>query len=127
MIFNSPKEAIQFISEAQELSFEESFGLANFCSKLGDSAENERIARDIVIRVLDKWYAIPEATRDVWNALIESVGLFPYIDVESDELSLSSSLCHEFHKSPFLENIYLHREQQILSLAIQSQQSVVVS
>ncbi|MFL6374284.1 MAG: helicase-related protein [Pyrinomonadaceae bacterium] len=125
MNFENGSDAISFINAATELSLDESFDLAVLCTKLSDTRPGEKVAREIVIRVLDKWSALPEETRPIWNDLTESVGLYPYM--ESRGLDVGSALRHEAHKSPYLSDIYLHREQQTLSMGLQSKESIVVS
>jgi hypothetical protein len=78
-----------------------------------------------LIRVLDAWDKLDRNTWPLWNDLVDAAGLFPYIN---SSLSKGSSLLrYEFHKSPFLPNIYLHEEQNLISLELQSQKSVVLS
>lgn len=42
-------------------------------------------------------------------------------------MSISALLRYEYHKSPFLKGVYLHEEQQQLSVELQSKRSLVVS
>lgn len=125
MTFTDIDQAISFIANATEINYDESFGLSQFCSTLLSEKEKENQARDLVIRVRDAWDRIPENTKPIWNAMIDAAGLYPYIDPEM--LSQSGLLRYEYHKSPFLEDVYLHEEQQKLSIELQSQRSVVLS
>ncbi|MFD1628936.1 helicase-related protein [Pseudopedobacter beijingensis] len=125
MIFTDIYRAIKFLSDAKELSYDDSFALSRFCSTQLSNKETESGARDLVIRVRDAWDKIPETTKPIWNSLTEAVGLYPYLDHE--ELSISSLLKYEYHKSPYLDGVYLHEEQQRLSVELQSRRSVVVS
>jgi len=125
MIFPDIDTAINFISTSAKINYDESFDLAVYCSKLQRINEHHKDARDIVIRVRDRWDVIPENTKIIWNDLTEAAGLYPYVDPEN--LSKSALLRYEYHKSPFLKNIYLHEEQLELSIALQNKQSVVLS
>ncbi len=125
MTFTDVHTAISFISDSAQINYEESFELSQFCSVLLSNKEEENHGRDIVIRILDVWEKIPETTKPIWNSLTEAAGLYPYVNPE--QLSESALLRYEYHKSPHLRTIYLHEEQQKLSIELQSKRSVVVS
>jgi late competence protein required for DNA uptake (superfamily II DNA/RNA helicase) len=125
MTFPDINSAISFISDSTQIGYEDSFDLSTYCSNLLSNKEEENHGRDIVIRVRDAWDKIPESTKPIWNTLTEAAGLYPYVDPE--KLSRSASIRYEYHKSPFLENVYLHEEQQTISIELQSKRSVVVS
>ncbi len=121
--FNNYNDAVNYIKESEVIKYKDSFALAKFCAEL--LREDESFGRDIVIRILDAWDKVAKETYPIWNDLTESAGLYPY--VEPKLLSESSLIRYEFHKSPFLENIYLHEEQLEISLGLLSKKSVVVS
>lgn len=123
MSFESYIQAAEFLAKRTEISIEDSFDLSKYCTFL--LRNNEKEGRDIVIRVHDNWKNIPESTKHIWNDITESAGLYPYVNPEL--LSKSALLRYEYHKSPFLEGVYLHEEQQHLSVELQSKRSVVVS
>lgn len=121
--FDKYKEAIEFIKNSEQISYEESFALSKFCAFL--LRNDEHLGRDIVIRIQDAWLKISDKTHQIWNDLTESAGLYPY--VEPEKLSESALLRYEYHKSPFLDGIYLHEEQLSISIDLQSNKSIVVS
>ena len=125
MNFLDIKNAVSFLSNTSEITYDDSFELSRFCSILLSNKESENQGRDIVIRVLDAWDKIPENTKQIWNQLTEAAGLYPYVDPLY--LSESAALRYEYHKSPFLKDVYLHAEQQELSIELQNKRSVVVS
>lgn len=125
MIFQEPRQAVRFLADAKEIGYDDSFDLSVYCSKLLRSKEDESHGRDIIIRVRDKWQQIPEHTKPIWNDLTEAAGLYPYVNPAN--LSKSALLRYEYHKSPYLENVYLHEEQQLLSIELRSNKAVVVS
>jgi hypothetical protein len=125
MTFQTTTDAIKFISESKFIDYDESFDLSKFCSQLLRNKEEERFGRDIVIRVRDAWSKLQENTKPIWNDLTEAAGLYPYIDTEN--LSTSALLRYEYHKSPFIKDVFLHEEQQHLSVELQSRKAVVVS
>jgi len=125
MTYTDVNTAISFVSNAVNISYNESFELSQFCSHLLANKESEIQGRDLVIRMRDVWDKIPESTKPIWNSLTESSGLYPYVN--PGELSQSAQLRYEYHKSPFLKDVYLHEEQLILSIALQNKNSVVVS
>lgn len=125
MTFENLTTAISFVRDSEQINYDDSFALSQFCSKLLSRKEEESGARDLVIRVCDAWDKIPKGTRPIWNSLIEAAGLYPYVN---SELLLESALLrYEYHKSSHLSGIYLHEEQQKLSLELLSGHSVVVS
>lgn len=123
MIINSYTAAINLLKREDIVSYEESFALSKYCSFLLRTQEKE--GRDIVIRVLDNWNKIPDETKNIWNDITESAGLYPYVNPSF--LSKSALLRYEYHRSPYLTDVYLHEEQQQLSIELQSKRSVVVS
>ena len=125
MTFTDINSAILFISNAAVINYDESFALSQFCSILLEGKESESEGRDLVIRVRDAWDKIPENTKPIWNMLTEASGLYPYVDPE--DLSQSALVRYEYHKSPFLKDVYLHEQQQILSIELHNKRSVVVS
>lgn len=125
MTFSDINSAISFLSTSTEITHDASFDLSIFCSRLLASKEDENHGRDLVIRVRDAWDKIPENTKPIWNQLTESAGLYPYVD--HSQLPTTATIRYEYHKSPFLQDVYLHQEQQILSLELLSKRSVVVS
>ncbi|QNF33929.1 DEAD/DEAH box helicase [Adhaeribacter swui] len=125
MTFNDSISAISFLNNTDLIGFENSFYLSKLCSSLLKSKDHEKIARDIIIRVLDVWDKVDDSTKPIWNDLIEAAGLYPYVD--SEFLSRSAQIRYEYHKSPFIQDIYLHSEQQELSIALQNKNSIVVS
>lgn len=125
MTFTDIKAAISFLNHSSEIAYDDSFDLSKYCSMLLASKEEENQGRDIVIRVRDAWDKIPENTKPIWNQLTEAAGLYPYVD--PTQLSKSAAIRYEYHKSLFLQDVYLHEEQQTLSIELQSKRSVVVS
>lgn len=125
MNFNNTKSAVLFLSNTSEITYDDSFELSRFCSVLLSNKDTENQGRDIVIRVLDAWDKIPENTKPIWNQLTEAAGLYPYVD--PSHLPESAALRYEYHRSPFLQDVYLHAEQQELSIELQNKRSVVVS
>ncbi|MCX7554000.1 helicase-related protein [Marinicella sp. S1101] len=123
MSFESYTQAVDFLSQNTEISTEDSFDLSKYCSFL--LRNNEIEGRDLVIRIHDSWDFLPEHTKPIWNDITESAGLYPY--VKPKYLSKSGLLRFEYHKSPFLDGVYLHEEQQQLSVELQSKRSLVVS
>lgn len=108
MTFTDVTTAITFLNNSSEIAYEDSFELSRYCSILLSNREEENHGRDIVIRVRNAWEKIPENTKPIWNQLTESAGLYPYVD--PDQLSESAALRYEYHKSPFLQDVYLHEE-----------------
>jgi late competence protein required for DNA uptake (superfamily II DNA/RNA helicase) len=125
MTFNNTPETIDFIQRATTISYEDSFSISQYCSKLLRTKSEEKFGRDIVIRVLDAWSKIDDNTKPLWNDLVEASGLYPYVNPNT--LSASALLRLEYHRSPYLPEIYLHGEQQELSVDLLSQKSLVVS
>ena len=123
MSFTSYDQAVEFLSRKTNITVEDSFDLSKFCTYLLRNSEKE--GRDLAIRVQDNWEFIPEQTYILWNDITESAGLYPYVN--PNLLSKSSLLRYEYHKSPHLDDVYLHEEQQQLSIELQSKRSVVVS
>ncbi len=121
--FSKYEDAVKYIHDSEKIDYEASFALSKYCAFL--LRNDEHLGRDIVIRILDSWSKLCDKTYHIWNDLTESAGLYPY--VEPDSLSESALLRYEYHKSPFLNDIFLHAEQLSISLDLQSNKSVVVS
>lgn len=125
MNFENYNTAVHFISHAQQISLEDSFGLSKYCSSLLRKKASEKAGRDILIRILDVMEKVDERTSDLWNDLTEAAGLYPYMS--TGKMSRSGILRYECHKSPHLEDVYLHAEQQQVALDLFEKKSVVIS
>lgn len=113
------------LSSGNKLTLAESFELARTCATLLNHEEREAIARDLIIRALEFRTQLPEATRELWNDLVAAAGLHPY--VEPDAMTTPEALRHEYHRSTFLGDYYLHREQQELSALLLEGRSLILS
>ena len=118
-------KAIDLLASSERLDFENSFELARTCSQLLADPNNENNGRDLAIRVLEQLDSISENTHTMWNDIVESAGLYPY--VRHDILSSSAAIRKEYHKSQFLDDYYLHSEQQYYSALLQGKKSLVLS
>ena len=123
MSFNDYEQTIEFIDSKPAFNFEESFALLSYANSI--YLEKEHDGRDIIIRLLDKWDGVHENCKQFFNDLIETYGLYPYVDAKL--LTGSSFLRYELHKSPYLKDVYLHEEQFKISTALQSDKSIVLS
>ncbi len=120
-------EIKDYISKEKFIDFENSFKLSNICSRLLRDKLRESSGRDIVIRMLDacQQKRVEPATYGVWNDLTEAAGLYPYADCR--HLKGSASIRFEFHKSPYLNDVYFHEEQLDISLNLMDGKAVVLS
>ena len=108
------------------ISFDRSFELVRLCSKLIQTEETRFLGREIVIRALDALEKIDKKTHDMWYDLVESCGLYPYL-VDKFNDTGAGLLRFEFHKSKYLEKTYLHEEQMMLSIELDSSKSIIIS
>ena len=127
MTIKNYDEARLLLGQNQLIDCETSFALAKLCSVLLRSKLNEHLGRDIAIRIKDTIAndLIEKTTLSLWNDVLVSAGLYPYVIPEL--LDKSSLLNYEYYKSPYLENVYLHQEQQQLSIDLRSGKAVIVS
>jgi len=123
MIYTNYESALKYIGSKDRFDFEESFQILSFINRLYSSDIHD--GRDLIIRLLEKDSCIDSRCTELLNDIIESYGLYPYIDDQL--LKGSSSLRYEMHKSPYLKNVFLHEEQFEISTALQSDKSVVLS
>lgn len=124
MSIDSFKEAVTILQGDETISFSDSFDLAAWCSS--NLANGNSIqARDLVIRAIDNRERLDPQTLSVWYDVVESAGLHPYLD--GNNLSGSSRIRWEYHRSAFLPDIVFHEEQLPISLDLLSGNSVVVS
>lgn len=123
-MIQSYEEAQELLSTNEGISFENSFNLSNYCSRLL-TTNDSGIGRDLLISIIDKLDYIDQNTYPIWNDLLSAYGLYPYINTEL--LGDSNTLRFEFHKSKFLENVYFHEEQLKIANDLLSKKSVVLS
>lgn len=114
---------------------EESIGfpLIQSCSQLlaeGDSESLSQVEK-IVIHILDKWEKIADDLKPIWSDIIEAVGYYPYLERCTEQgikvTSLSEKIRQQYHKSHYIEGVYMHSEQKKISDIIFSGRNVVVS
>lgn len=105
------------------LSHQDSFALANLCSRL--LRHDPKDGRDLLIRALDIWTLIPQNNKVIWNDLAEASGLYPYVKPEL--LSRSALIRYEYHCSNVLPGYVLHEEQMDISQELGNSKSVVIT
>ncbi len=104
---------------------ENTFQLLKNVSAIVSNNENSPVAREMVLRILDRRNEIPEYNLII-DGLAREVGLFPYVD--SDELDLSDRLAYEYHKPLSLQDdIVFHREQAHIYRRLLAGDSVILS
>jgi hypothetical protein len=118
-------DASKFVSTSGSLSYDDSFQIAKRCAIGLRSSATEHAARELVIRVLDSWPKIPKSTHLLWNDIVETAGLYPYL--RRNWLGDAAAIRCEFHKSSHLPEVYFHEEQNQLSFQLLSGGSVVLS
>lgn len=122
---------LETIDSTDTIDIETSFQYAKICSiALADKDASAYVyAERIVIHILNRWDSVPDETKPIWGDLAESVGFYPYI--QRNESMVSDSMSEEmrlmFHKSKYIPNVYMHRNQKELSEMIFSGQNVIVS
>lgn len=116
-------KALDILKDSKSFDFNTSYELASICNKLYPEYEHE--GRDVIIRLLDRINEIDESVQVMLNDIVEMYGLYPYID--DSTLKGNALIRYEYHRSPFLENVFLHEEQFDISTALQSEKSVVLS
>lgn len=123
MSLDNYQDAIKYIGSKSQFTFEESYEILSFINRTYSS--NVHDGRDLIIRLLERGNCIEVQCMELLNDIIQSYGLYPYIDEKI--LKGSSSLRYELHKSPYLKGVFLHEEQFEISTALQSDKSVVLS
>lgn len=124
-------EILKTIDTADTIDIETSFQYAKLCS-IALASNDISVYKDverIVIHILNKWNSLADETKPIWGDIAESVGFYPYTqrdaamgsDVLSDEMRLM------YHKSRYMPNVYMHKNQKELSNLIFSGQNVIVS
>ena len=74
-------DCISRIDDGQALSYDESFEIASYCSRLlSGSSEEIADVRRIAIHILNSWENIPEETYPIWTDIMETIGFYPYIE-----------------------------------------------
>ncbi len=125
MNISKPADIINNFMQSGHLDFKNSINLAKLCSIYLAHEDTEPTGREIIIRVLDAWDKLDRSTHFLWNDIVEASGLYPY--VIPTQIQGSSQLRYEFHRSKHLRDVYLHREQNDISLDLLSKKSIVVS
>ncbi|HEX7964896.1 MAG TPA: DEAD/DEAH box helicase [Gammaproteobacteria bacterium] len=111
------------LSEAQ-INSDTSFEIARLCANNLRGA-NQHFAREIVIRILDKYHLVPADTKELWASVIAAAGLFPYLKKSGE--SLRDALLYEAHRSFGNSQIILHEEQRQVIDKLLGGQSVILA
>mgnify|MGYP000943163552 FL=1 len=124
-------DCISRIDDGQALSYDESFEIASYCSRLlsGSSEEIANVCR-VAIHILNSWGNIPDETYPIWTDIMEAIGFYPYIEKNKKTMaiqSLSDGIRQKSHLSEYLPLTYLHREQKVLSEMLLSKKNVIAS
>ena len=123
-------ELLERIKALSVLDFDGHFSLFQEVSNLLNSSDdsNQKQGRDCLIRIIDVWEQIPTSWKPMWEDLIEAVGFYPYIKKYKMTLSdFDARIRQEYHKSEYISDTILHREQKNLSELIFSKKNVIVS
>ena len=123
-------ELLERIKALSVLDFDGHFSLFQEVSNLLNSSDdsNQKQGRDCLIRIIDAWEQIPTSWKPMWEDLIEAVGFYPYIKKYKMTLSdFDARIRQEYHKSEYISDTILHREQKNLSELIFSKKNVIVS
>ena len=115
------------------LSVDDSFSIAEYCSKLLSSGkpEDEASVRTIVIHILNIWEKLPSQTYPLWTDITEAIGFYPYIEKNNGTMKLNS-FSDEIRQKSFLSDYlgtatYMHREQKRLSDYLLAGKNVITS
>lgn len=84
-LINKIRKILPKISKC-EITFEDSFFLAQACSFLINS-KRYVFARNIIILVLDNWDNMPISSHCIWGDLVELVGFYPYLSRIKNSIS----------------------------------------
>jgi len=111
-----------------EITFEDSFFLAQACSFLINS-KRYSFARNIIIFVLDNWHNIPTSSHCIWGDLVELVGFYPYLPRVENTISnnLIGEIRFSLHRSENIKDKYFHEEQLFALQILNSDKNLVLS
>lgn len=118
------EEILSKLQKPEVLTNDEVFEILQSINSILHNNESVNDARELVIRVLDIRKNIGNEFNEMLNALIEAVGLYPYINIEQTSGALT--LRTEAHRSKYLKNIILHEDQRIVADKLQDR-SVILS
>lgn len=104
------KSEILNLLKNDTVSYSDAFSLIQSIGKMLRGEEISEV-REIVIRLLDKKHKLPEDFSQAIRNLTESVGLYPYVGAVTGPALIRK----ESHKSKYLDDIYLHEDQRIVS------------
>lgn len=102
------------------------FSCIKYCQSLYETRETRQECYDIVAILLESWDIIPKLDKEIWTDLIESLGLYPYLEKKELSLSLSWSIRKLFYKSNHLKDIFFHDEQRTI-LSLLEDKNIVLS
>ena len=123
-------ELIRYIKDKDYITLDDSFKLIKYCNKMlkEDIANNN--VRLLLIYILDNWHKIDVNSRQIWVDMIESVGFYPYLEKDKDQLQIDNTaglIRKGFYKSQNLSNLYLHEEQKELLQKISLGKNMIIS
>ena len=131
VIMSDYNDIVKIIDDNDNLTFQDSFNLAEKCSiLLTGSDEQVALARKIAIHILNNWAHIPVETYPIWTDIVESVGFYPYLEKNSETMklqSLSDEVRQKTYLSDYLPSTYLHKEQKELSRYLMYGKNVIAS
>lgn len=113
------------LSIGDSFTFKESFDFSKLCSILLSTTNNEKVGRELIIRVLNNLELFPESTKTIWNDLVINAGLYPYAD--TNNMSTTELVRLEFHRSGNLHDIFFHSEQMNLLFELLERKSLIIS
>lgn len=123
---------IKILDEGKKISYEQSFLFLGQCAKLlaDGNEQNELQVRRIAIHILNAWERIPKETYPIWNDILESIGFYPYLELNKLDLenySLSDEIRINSFRSDYLGNTFMHRQQKKLSNLLMQEKNIIAS
>ncbi|HWY35317.1 MAG TPA: DEAD/DEAH box helicase, partial [Nitrosopumilaceae archaeon] len=121
-------EIIEEIEQADMLSFDRSFQLAQLCSSLLKTDEVN--GRRLLINVLNNWNKISPDCSEIWIDLIDASGFYPYLLPKLSNKpfkNISGELRLGLHQSANLRSKFFHDEQLELLKYLNAGRNVIVS
>lgn len=103
----------------------QAFEVLKTISSLLSNPETQALGQEMLLRALEHRTAFVE-TESLLGALVRSVGLFPYLSIES--LSMKDAIAYEFHRPDNMgEDFVFHREQANVFRRLVAGDNVILS
>ncbi len=121
---------IKKIIEAEIIDLEFSFIVAKKYAAFTSQPQLKKELQEVLVIIIENWRKVTPDAHELWIALFESIGFYPYLEKYKSKLKLTHTadlIRKEYFRSSNLKGVYFHEEQKELVNILRAGKNLIVS